>query len=653
VRTIKSTVTIASILIALAAFSCDMGSSLFTDEEIDSMYDIRVMQDGASLTDGSSISTLRAIDISVSSIEGARAPALLNIEISRADGEEVANLSFVSGTTSRDDAIPVVDFSRGIPAFKMPAGLGEGYYIVTTTLRDSAGVELTQSSVVVLSSSVKMDPPSISVYPGTVASGDVSLFKLEGSFPPGLDPWIRWKVDGTVFSEGLMLDRADRIIWTAPASGGVYEVSAEIFPYAPPAGHIVPASARVGVRLPVSTRSGKFDVFADLDSWSILTLDGKVDDQGPRPRASEPRSTGEPFLETYASGFGFLLGNGRGIVSSSSLLPVGEKDGRLSPFTAVFMLADATDGVDSGNGYLLTANLKDDSVGLLIGVSGGYPYVQSGSSRVAANLKLVPELSRLAVQITPTASGASVVFYINEAAAGVGTISSSMLKNATAACVIAGDGGYPAIYDEIRILRGPYPAYLVAERTNKGARVVAASGFEGGIPGKSFLVAGEGAVSIDGSLSLASDSSLTIDTSGFPSGSSSLSFELLSGAATVSLGLENGETLAIHSSGNISYDAGIVQSRIELGNKAHIEFTARITGKGIELSGTKGDSIVLPVLPAAGAHWIIKAAPGEMIVITNVLLATVELPLSRAPEEVLQDNSAPLSKIPLETAGLL
>ncbi len=652
-RTLRSTIAIASILIALTAFSCDMGSSLFTDEEIDGMYEIKVTQDGTNLANGSAVSSLKAFDISVVSIDGAPAPSSMTIHLSRADGEEIAVLSFVSGAAPRNDEIPVADFARGIPEFMMPAGLGEGYYVVTTTLRDSAGSDLTSSSVVVLSFDAKLDPPGISVYPGTVVSDSVSLFKLEGSFPPKLDPWIRWKVDGTVLTEGFLHDRADRLVWTAPKAGGVYEVNAEVFPFKPPVDHIVPALVRVGIRLPVSAKSGKFDVLAGLDSWSILSFDGNFEDQGPRPRTTEPHPVGKPFLDTYASGFGYAFGDGSGIVSDSTLLPVNDKDGRLAPFTAVFMLAMPANGTDAGNGRLLTAYLRDESEGLVIGVAGGYPYVQSGSSRITASSKLAPDLARLAVQVTPSGTGAAVVFHINEIAAGGGVVSSSAVKNATADCVIAGAGGYPAVYDEARILRGPYPAYLIGQRAEKGANVVAATGFENGMLADGFQTVGDGAVAGNGSLSLTSSSSLAIGTPGLPSGGSSLSFELLAGTATVSLSLEDGQMLVIDSNGVILSGTEDERSRIDLGGTARITCAARMSDKGFELFGANGDAIVLRVRPAADARWIISAAPGYTAEITKVLATTFELPLAGSSEDSPQENPMPITRLPSETAEML
>jgi hypothetical protein len=649
----RSTVAIAKILIALFAFSCDMGSSLFTDEEIDSMYEIKVMQDGSSLADGSPVSTIKALDVSVVSIDGAPAPSLLTIELTRADGEGIAVLTFVSGAASRDGAIPVVDFARGIPEFMMPDGLPEGYYVVTATLSDSAGSELTQSSIVVLSSRVKFDPPGISVYPGTVSGGSVSLFKLEGAFPPNLDPWIRWKVDGTVLSEGFLLDRADRLIWTAPKAGGVYEASAEIFPFKPPVDHAVPALTSAGVRLPVSAKSGRPNIFADLDSWSILPLDGSFEDQGPRPGSSEPRVAGKPFLETYASGFGYVFENGSGIISNPTFLPVMEEDGHLAPFTAVFKLAALPGGTEPASGRLLTAYVQDESEGLRIGVAGGYPYVQSGSSRITANAKLPPDIARLAVQIDPAGDGAAVVFHINEAAAGGGVVSSGAAKGATAACIIAGEDGYPAVYDEVRILRGPYPAYLVAGRTNKGAALIAAAGFESGMLTAGFQLAGEGAVVNDGSLSLTPSSSLAIGAPGLPPGGASISFDLLAGTAVVSLRLENGQVLAIDSNGSILSGTGAVQSRLDPGTSKRKQYAAKLTDNGLELHGANGEIIAIPVLPAADAQWTISAAPEQHAEITRVLVTAFELPFAMSSADGAQDKSLPVTRLSLETAGIL
>jgi hypothetical protein len=298
--------------------------------------------------------------------------------------------------------------------------------------------------------------------------------------------------------------------------------------------------------------------------------------------------------------------------------------------------------------------MQDESEGLVIGVAGGYPYVQSGTSRITASTKLPPDLTRLAVQINPSGTGAAIVFHINEAAAGGGMLFSSAVKNATAACVIAGDGGYPAVYDEVRILRGPYPAYLIAERAAKGASVVAATGFESGKLTNGFQTVGDGAAPRDGSLSLTSSSSLVIGVPGMPSGGTSLSFDLLAGTATISLSLENGRLLVIDSNGAILSGAeDMQQSRIDLGGASRIALAARISDKGFELFGANGDAIVLKVHPADDARWMISAAPGNRAEITKVRVTTFELPLARSLEDGSQENPTPITRLPIISVDIL
>jgi hypothetical protein len=185
----------------------------------------------------------------------------------------------------------------------------------------------------------------------------------------------------------------------------------------------------------------------------------------------------------------------------------------------------------------------------------------------------------------------------------------------------------------------------------KGAALIAAAGFERGMLTAGFQLAGEGAVVKDGSLSLTPSSSLAIGTPGLPTGGASLSFELLSGTAVASLRLENGQALSIDTNGSIL--SGAVQSRIDLGTSKRIQYAVKVTENGLELHGANGETIAIPVFPAADAQWIISAAPENQAEITRVLVTAFELPLAKSSADDAQEKPMPITRLPLETAGML
>lgn len=629
------------ILISIGMMACTMGSGMFTEEELNSMYQIVVSRDGSTLDSGARISTATALGLSVVGIDGAPEADSIELLLSYPDGALAASILFATAGTEAAGTIVVKDFESDVPPFTMPANLPDGYYTLLVRIKNAAGEILSRRSTVVLLYEGLIPAPSLAVYPGFVIAGEVSLIRLVADFPAAIDPWIQWSVDGRVLSAGFYSNHADRLAWRAPATSGVYLAKAEIFPFMPPSGFEIAPLATAEIRLPLSTNTPEADPLATSGAWSRLTFDGNLVDRGSRERTEEPVALGLPTLETYSSGFGYLLGNEAGFASASSLLPIQQAGNVLSPFTALFLLAQASDDSSGGSGKLLDVPAAGDFPGMVLGVEKGFPYFKSGDSTIRSNLELRASPTRLAVYVAPAANGVFVQFYLDEQPAGSGTLVSPLFQALPDTCVISGPGGYVAIFDELRIFAGPYPAFRLAELAAKGKALIGATGFEGGILGSDFAAEGDTIKIGHGSLTLGAGSSLIIGTGGMPSQGISLTFDCIEGKAMASIELADGNSLVIDTEGNIRLDGGVIGFSAVTDESPRVSIAVEPTEDGLRVYGSNTSGVLLgDTALAPGAKWILSSIDEKPVVISNVSISVFQSPLASSMRKLLLPNSA-------------
>ena len=632
--------TILLSLIMAAVSACDIGSALFTDEELDSMYEIGLSQSGSSISNGARVLGSIPIKVSVSSIDGAPEASYIDLRLLDSDGDEASALSF-----------PVDDKAVTVPPVTLPEDLADGYYQLNVSLRDSGGKMLSSYSSAILIFAGNLSISRLAAYPGEIIAGGVSLLKLEAAYSKGLDPWARWSLDGTRLSEGFISSHADRLPWRTPSASGVYLARAELFPFKPPAGFDVPPLAKAEIRLPVSGSSAAGDPFSRIASWSVLPFGADFKDHGQRPHEAEPVATGIPYLDTYATGFGYSMGAGAGAFSASSLLPVIEPGGLVAPFTAVFVIAPVAPGPKPGSGFLLVAFDDKGSRNFVIGIADGYPYVGSGGARVTSNAILPADVTRLAISVAPSIEGISVSFYLDERPAGTGSVPGSLFIDTPGACSIAGENGYVAIYDELRIIPGPYPAFYVSQALSKGASLIAASGFEGGSLGMDLTPSGGFSLG-DGKLTLQPGSSLAVGSKGIPAAGASLSFELLEGVVESSIRLADGSELAVATDGSVRLDGAFLGFKPAAGAQATRTVSIESTGDGIRLYGAGESSIKFNTRMAGDSRWQISAIGRVPAVLSKVTASAFSAPLAAARSGSgpntgeLADSTATLSMAP-------
>ncbi len=71
-------------------------------------------------------------------------------------------------------------------------------------------------------------------YPWLIEPKDKALLIADLKIPDSLNPYIRWSQNGVVIAKGLLHDGFDQILWETPPKEGVYSITVELFPFAPP-----------------------------------------------------------------------------------------------------------------------------------------------------------------------------------------------------------------------------------------------------------------------------------------------------------------------------------------------------------------------------------------------------------------------------------
>lgn len=530
------------VILLVALSSCDVGTSLYTEEELDRLFDIRITHEGAALEQGARIVAGHALAASVTSDSDSRLAASLEMHLTDADGIEAASIRF--STTGEAGSVAVPTITKDLPPFTVPDDLADGYYSLTAIIKDGAGETLSTSTIVVLVYDGRIETPVLAAYPGGAVPGRVSMLRIGGTFPAGLDPWIRWIVDGSERDAGLLSERHDMLAWKAPEANGIYTVKAEIFPFKPPVGLKTPASAKAEIRIPVSQAAPAKD-----EAWALFRLDGSLGDAGLRPDTDRVSVLGKPYLETYATGYGYVMGGGAGLTSEAPLVPLDDSAARALPFTACFTMAPLPGSDDDpASGRLLS--LGSPAGSLVMGLDDGKPYLASGDGQAILAETVVDAKAGGLIRLAFSIDEGAVRFYVNDRPAGEGSLPPEALDLASSGWLLAGDGGFPAIYDEVRVQAGPWPAYRLSEAVAKGKALVAASGFEGGILGIGLDAEGEVALA-HGRASLEPGAALRMGKEGLPRRGIALTLSMIEGLAAAIVRLDDGSTLAIGTDGSL------------------------------------------------------------------------------------------------------
>lgn len=344
-------------------------------------------------------------------------------------------------------------------------------------------------------------------------------------------------------------------------------------------------------------------------------------------QSAPPQVIGQPYLEAYSSGFGYVLGDGSGITSAASMLPAEAMTDGIGECTLSFTVAPVSEKFPRGSGRLFTTVSESGSESLVVDVIDGYVGVRSGIGRIASRTRLPSRAVRISVHLAPgrrRSESALATIYVDNERVAQGALSTDLFSAHAAASTIAGPDGFNAIYDDFSVLPGPYPEFLLAELARLGQALVAASGFEGGIAGQGFELSGGAALS-DGQLSLPPGASCAVGPHGLPAGGSILTLDISSGLVSAELNMADGSILSVDSSGIARIDRRILAAAIAGSAPSRLVVALEETEQGVTLHGTDGEIARLPVKPDADARWIVGAAGDRQAVLSRIS-ASIFLP---------------------------
>ncbi|HAK46882.1 MAG TPA: hypothetical protein DCO79_13315, partial [Spirochaeta sp.] len=212
---------------------------------------------------------------------------------------------------------------------------------------------------------------SIASYPPVLYPGGGGLFQadLDSS---GDDCWLRWSLDGKVIAEGAAFGGYGSIEIEAPDAEGVYNLSLEVFPFAPAddTGYDFESEMKKEIPMYVNTeqKSG-VNEFGDKDDfYSLFHFRGNLINSADTDLSgiSDLRPAGQPALSVRSGMFGYYLDGSAAFEAESLGLPV--SDGVLQGFSVMIsMIPFGLNTIGDGLADIYYSSLDDGSFSLAVG----------------------------------------------------------------------------------------------------------------------------------------------------------------------------------------------------------------------------------------------------------------------------------------------
>lgn len=505
----------AALLGALLGTACDDGIGLLTMDERQSLYRAEASGKGSALpvsaaNPGAVLDPSGGIRIAFETLRGSEEPAELTVTLRSGAGDLATAVRYRAGTTAAtsESEVPelrVPSLASFSATLEVPSEFPDGYYLLVLDARSSRSESLSYSEIGLFLARKPLPSPSILAYPANPSPGSRVLLVANLAGYEGMDPYLRWTVDGTVRSEGLASEGRDKLLWPAPKAGSAAPIGLALYPAAPPPGVVYsfppPRSASAGLLVAPGTPEAQ-DEFSRAERFRALFRMEDTPDYAGRPGGGGS-FLGSPRMDVHPGGFGLILGgeSGAGIRADALLLPV--RDGKLLPFTILARLVPAK----GPGGLVFRSEAGSSGPSLEISLVEGRPIAvlrsADRSGELRANSLLAPgRPGLLGVTVRPEGSALRVSFQVDAEPAGEGVFGfGSAGWGEAGSTTLAGPGGCPGLYDEVGVWAyddlgqsAVYPAFRYASRKALGAELRLAEGFEGAYDGVPVL---EGGASID------------------------------------------------------------------------------------------------------------------------------------------------------------
>ncbi|MFW6338711.1 MAG: hypothetical protein ACOC25_07265 [Alkalispirochaetaceae bacterium] len=237
---------------------------------------------------------------------------------------------------------------------------------------------------------------------------------------PTLDPYLRWRFRDEIVSEGLISEEGATARLATGTESGVFTLTVELFPYAPPEGLSYEIESTTSHTTDVVVRpQGEAETpSVPEDLHLAYRFDGHGRVQGGEGAEDDANwhPLGEPRLTLRDNVFGFRIDEDNGFSRSGFLFPL-DDDERLLPFRLELTLSLISLGSDRS--FLLAT--ADGHREFLFGLSyDGTPWVtvDNGSNEVTVTAPAPAlnseELRTIAVDLYPGEEGSYLFFYEGE-----------------------------------------------------------------------------------------------------------------------------------------------------------------------------------------------------------------------------------------------
>ena len=352
-------------------------------------------------------------------------------------------------------------------------------------------------------------------------SSSVNAVKSINSYPPFLYPggrglfyadtdcsgdgcWLRWTLDGDVIAEGTALEGYGSIEIEAPGVEGVYDLSLEVFPFAPPAegSYAFESTIKKNVPLYVNTeqKSGVTEFGPSDDFYTLFHFRGSyynsADADLSEITALNP--VGQPRLAVRNGLFGYYLDAASGFETGRLMVPV--EKGRLEPFSFMMSIIPYApvsgnlfySGNSDGSFYISGDALSDGRLNATVYIDGRTWSLSSNEPMLSENV-----YSSVSLSVRPGEEELGLIWYLNgipvsEAVypvpeggdipwfnidSGEGKMNSSLFGSGTLECLVDEVGVY---HDRLSDGTGVDPGqYRRAMELEYGKFLMYAEGFDG------------------------------------------------------------------------------------------------------------------------------------------------------------------------------
>jgi hypothetical protein len=482
-------------VIALIALVVSCGDqSLFMSPKTDAA-DVQII----SATDGQVFGSGKTLPLMISAQDAAKNRDLeVDVTVGSPAGDSVLHSRT---TASLNEQSPVT----------LPQGLGEGLYRLDLVLY-SGGEAVQKKSVSFFVAREGWRVAGIRSFPPVITSGARVMLKAELETPDAANPYLRWTWKGKVIQSGMLSAGLGQILWDVPGEGGVYTVTLELFPGAPPAGSDFPFTSSLSLSTDIvvsggpDVTSGRLGPPASFQT--LLRLQASLADAGAGARKSgklNASAVGSPEIVSLENTFGYRLDGSSGIVVPWCAIP--SDAGSLKPFTIslgvtfdeISSARNIVSAATSDGGFSLVIAMNPDTLApeARIRNGGAPPLVIPWGGPVLVSKQRV----LLSLSIAPQAAGLAAQWFLD------GVQVSRMTTPYTVAglglngsVTIGGGQGFKGVVDEFGIYSQDAAGrpstdpdlFARAQAAQYGSRLVLADGFDGLSVTNGFSIAGKG-----------------------------------------------------------------------------------------------------------------------------------------------------------------